>query len=237
MATIRMNYLYAGYKLILQAGLKRYVIMPFLINILLFIGLFFIAQHYFNELNMLIENHFPHWLQWLGKILWILFFISFSFVVIYTFSLFANLLSAPFNSLLAEKVEFYLSGKTIPSKSMLEICQDLPRSMGRQLSIIAYYLPRVMLILLLFFIPIIQIAAPIIWFLFNAKYLSLQYIDYPTENNNISLSEARVWLNQRSWHAFHFGISILLASMIPIVNFFVVPAAVAGATKFFLAEK
>lgn len=228
------NYLIEGFKLIVKPGIKRYVIIPLLINILLFTCLLIVSIHYFGQLNVWIEQHLPHWLRWLGWILWVIFYIGFFVMMVYTFATVANLISAPFNNLLSEKVEFYLTGKKHAEKTWVENIKDTPRVIGRQLGLIAYYLPRALLILILFFIPIVQIVAPLLWFVFNAWYMALQYIDYPTDNHQIPLPTVHVWLKQRRSQSFQFGINVMIVSMIPILNFIVVPAAVAGATKYYV---
>ncbi len=232
-----MHYLLEGFKLISKPGIKRFVVIPLIINMVLFAALFFLARHYVGELNFWIENHLPHWLLWLGHILWLIFFISFALVMVYTFSILANLVAAPFNGLLAEKVEWYLTGNELDNKTWLQFLKDTPAIIGRQLSLIAYYLPRACLLIILFFIPVIQLVAGVLWFLFNAWYMTLQYVDYPTDNHRIPLNTVREWLLQKKGLSLSFGASVLVVSMIPILNFFVVPAAVAGATKFYLDNK
>ena len=230
-------YLFEGFKLIVKPGLKRYVAIPLFLNIVLFIVLFFLARHFIREFNAWFMHFLPAWLHWLSAVLWVLFFLSFFLVLVYTFVMLANLISAPFNSLLAEKVELYLTGKSLEQRSFMENIKDVPRIIGRQLVILGYYLPRAFLILILFFIPIVHIFAAFLWFLFNAWFMSLTYLDYPTDNHRIPLSEVKTWMRQRRWQTLGFGISILVGTMIPIINLFTMPAAVAAATKFWVEEK
>lgn len=229
------NYLLEGFKLLLKPGLKRFVIIPLLINIIVFVGLFFLSYHFFGELNHWLESHLPHWLRWLGVILWGIFFLGFALVMIYTFVTVANIVAAPFNSFLAEKVQLYLTGK-IHEQSFWAICKDIPRIVGRQFAILGYYLPRAIALLILFFIPIIQIVAAFFWFLFNAWFMTLQYVDYPTDNLHIELKTVRTRMTEKRWLSLGFGIGVLLFAMIPVLNFFVIPAAVAGATKLWVKE-
>ena len=231
-----LHYLSEGFKLIFKKGLRRFVVIPLIINTLLFTGMFFLSKYYFKVFDHWIAAHLPHWLIWLASILWVIFFIGFILLFIYSFTTLANLVSAPFNSFLAEKVEFYLTGKKIPERSLLEITKDVPRVIGRQLAIIGYYLPRAVLLLILFFIPIIQLVAGILWFVFNAWVMSLQYLDYPTDNHQIPLSDVKAWMGRNRLLALGFGTGVLLISMIPILNFFIVPAAVAGATQCWIKE-
>lgn len=229
------SYLFAGFKLILKPGIKRFVIMPLLINTLLFVALFMLAKHYFGLFDHWFTLHLPHWLAWLGSLLWGIFFLGFFLVMIYTFVTIANLIAAPFNSLLAEKVQLYLTGKA-QEQSLLATLKDVPRIIGRQLAILGYYIPRAIVVLILFFVPIIQLVAAVIWFLFNAGFMTITYIDYPTDNNRVPLRVALTEVKKTRWLSLGFGSAVLLLTMIPVVNFFVIPAAVAGATKLWLEQ-
>lgn len=229
-------YLIDGFGLITKPGLRRFVIFPLLINIIFFIALFFFLRHYFADLNIWLTSFLPSWLSWLAKVFWILFFFSFFIIFISFFVTVANIFSAPFNSFLAEKVELNLTGAIPEPRTLMENLKDVPRIIGRQLSILGYYLPRALLIAILFFIPVVQILAAPLWFILNAWYLTLTYIDYPTDNHRVPIKVVRIWLEKRRWVALSFGICVLVASMIPILNFFVIPAAVAGATKFWVKE-
>lgn len=231
------HYLIEGFKLLRQPGLKRFVIIPLIINSILFIGFFLIARHFFTTFNHWLANYLPSWLQWLGSLLWITFFIGFVLIFIYTFVAITNLISAPFNNFLAEKVEFYLTGKTFVQKTWLENIKDIPRILMRQLSLIGYYLPRALVLLIFFFVPVIQLAAALLWFLFNAWFMTLQYLDYPTDNHPISLDRVHTWLWQNRLLSLSFGTGVLIITMIPVLNFFIVPAAVAGATKMWIENR
>jgi len=231
-----IHYLIDGFGLIAKPGLRRFVIIPLLINIVLFIGLFFLLRYFVNEFNVWFSSFLPAWLHWLSAILWIVFFTSFFIIIIYTFVIVANLIAAPFNSFLAEKVELYLTGNIPEERSLLDNIKDIPRIMGRQIAIIGYYIPRALLIFILFFIPIVQAVAAVISFLFHAWFMTLTYIDYPTDNHRIPMRDVREWLNQRRSVSLGFGVGVLVCSMIPLVNCFTIPAAVAGATKFWINE-
>lgn len=231
-----LRYFLRGFVLIFTPGLRRFVIVPLLINIALFIGLFILAFHYYGELNQWFMHFLPAWLHWLAMVLWLFFFISFFIVFVYAFVTVGNLLAAPFNSFLAEKVELHLTGKLHDQRSLAENIRDIPRIVGRQVSIMGYYFPRALLLLLLFFIPAFQPVAAIIWFLFSAWYLSLTYLDYITDNHRVPISDVRAWQKSRKLASLEFGVCVLLASMIPVINFFSIPAAVAGATCFWLEQ-
>jgi CysZ protein len=231
-----MNDLFDGFRLITKPGIKRYVVIPLLINTGLFIGLFFVAKHFFHQLSIFIMGLLPPWLQWLHHILWIIFFIGFLLIILYTFVTIANIIAAPFNSLLAEKVKIYITGHTPEDKSFKDFINDIPRTIARQFAILGYFIPRAVVFLLLFFIPVAQIIAPFVWFLFNAWLMTLQYVDYPCDNERVSFADMRNMLEQKRMLSLSFGIGTLVLLMIPFLNFIVMPAAVAGATSFWLKE-
>lgn len=229
-----IGYLLDGFKLIFKPGVRRFVIIPVFINFAVFICLFFLLQHYMGEFNAWIIQFLPVWLHWFAIILWILFFISFFLLFIFTFVTLANLIASPFNSLLSEKVELLITGKQLESKTWLAIVRDVPRTIVRQAKLLGYYLIWTIFILILFFVPIIQTIAAILWFLFNAWMMTLTYVDYPADNHRVAVAKMRSQLMQKRWVSLGFGMSVLIGTMVPILNFFIISAAVAGATKFWV---
>lgn len=232
-----VHHLYRGFGLISTPGLRRYVIVPLLLNILVFIAFFLVLASGVARFDSWIATLMPAWLHWLGDFLWVLFFISYFLVFIYTFITIANLVCSPFNSVLSEKIALYLEERDSQSHVTPPVKHTLVSLLSRQLAILAYYVPRAIFMLILFFIPVIQVIAPLCWFLFNAWYVLLIYLDYPMDNCGASFREMRKFVTLYRSEALGLGISMLLASMIPIVNFFTIPASVAAATVFWLSHK
>lgn len=227
-------YVIDGFKLISKPGLKRFVIIPLVINTLLFSGMFLLARHYFADFHHFILGFIPSWLQWLGFIFWIIFIFGFFLIFIYTFVIVANLIAAPFNSLLSEHVAFYLSGEVIVSQGFAHMIKTIPRSIARQIAILVYYVPRALLLFILLFIPLIHPVMFVIWILFNAWFMALQYFDYPADNRGISFPALRGFLAEHRLLAFGFGSGVLLVSLVPLLNLLAMPASVAGGTKLWL---
>lgn len=108
--------------------------------------------------------------------------------------------------------------------------------MQRELSKLAYYLPRLLLLLILSFIPVVNILAPFLWFLFGAWMMAIQYCDYPMDNNKVSFRQMKVMLAKRRLTSVSFGAIVQVGMMIPLVNLVVMPAAVIGATLYWCEE-
>lgn len=232
-----LGYLMAGYGIISQPGLRRFVIIPLIINLLFFVALFFTLKHFVVELNAWLAGYLPTWLQWLSGVIWVLFFITFMLIFLYAFVMLANIVAAPFNNLLAEKVEHYLTGKLPPQRTFTQNMMDIPRVIERQLMIMLYFVPRALVLGILFFIPVINIFAAALWFGFSAWFMAMQYLDFPTDNHRVPLRDVRAWMSTRKWLSLEFGACILGAMMIPGLNLVTMPAAVAAATKFWIEER
>ncbi|WP_318363322.1 sulfate transporter CysZ [Enterobacter sp.] len=228
-------YFSQGWKLITLPGIRRFVIMPLLINILLmgaaFLWLFLQLDSWIPQLM----SHVPDWLQWLSYLLWPLVVISVVLVFGYFFSTLANWIAAPFNGLLAEQLEARLTGATPPDTGIGAIMKDIPRIMKREWQKLAWYLPRAFVLLMLYFIPGIgQTVAPVLWFLFSAWMLAIQYCDYPFDNHKVAFKTMREALRQQKVTNMQFGALTSLFTLIPFLNLVIMPVAVCGATAMWV---
>jgi CysZ protein len=219
-------YFLRGVRLIFAPGVRAYVAVPLAVNVLLFSALIYFGTGEFGEL---LDWLLPDWLDWLSWVLLPLFVVVALVIVFFTFSLVGNLIAAPFNGLLAEAVECHLTGTTIPGgwKKMLA---DLGRTMASELRKLAYIVLWGIPVLVLFVIPGLNVAAPFIWMLFGAWMLAISYVDYPMGNHSLTFPEQRRRLGERRYLALGFGGAVMCALAIPVLNFLVIPAAVAGAT-------
>jgi CysZ protein len=178
----------------------------------------------------------PEWMSGITWLLWLLFGLLFAMAVFFGFNLLANFIAAPLNGLLAEKVQLHLTGQDLGEASFGSIVASIPRSVGREISKLTYYLPRIVLLLVLSFIPGINAIAPWLWLLFGAWMMAIQYVDYPMDNNGVSFRKMRRSLSQQRLLHLGFGGGVSLLLMVPLVNFFAMPIAVAGATALYVGE-
>ena len=226
------GFFFTGISLLTKSGLKRFVIIPLIINSAIFTLVFWLGLQWFDQfLNSLL----PSWLSWAEFILLPLFALSYFLMVFYLFALLMNVIAAPFNGLLAEKVEHYLLGDlaTQPDVSVTLVLKQIPSSIGNELGKLMYFLLRSIPLLILFLIPGVNIIAPLLWFLFSAWMLSLEYLDYPFSNHGISFKETRNLVRGKRVTCLSYGAAVTGFTMIPILNFIAMPAAVAGATALY----
>jgi len=226
-----IGYLLKGAQLLRHPKLRTFVLIPLLINILIFSSAFYFL---FSNLTSWVDSHIaelPSFLSWLSYILWPIIALSILFSFSFIFSGIANLIAAPFNGLLAEKAETLLTKSTVSNEGWQDLFKDLPRILMREVQKWLYFLPRMLGCLTLFFIPGVgQTIAPIIWLIFSGWMMAIQYADYPFDNHKVSFLAMRKTLGTKRTKNITFGMIVSFCTTIPVINFIIMPIAVCGAT-------
>jgi CysZ protein len=228
-------YMLRGVRLLTQPGLRRYVLIPLSVNIVVFGLGIWLGAAVFERLMERMTASIPTWLGWLEWLLWPLFVLALLIIVFYTFTLFANLLAAPFNGLLAEQAERVITGRSVAASiDWRGLLRELPATLWDELRKILYALVWTLPFLFLAFaVPLI---GPLLWFLFTAWMLTIQYADYPMGNHGLKFRQIRGALRRRRLLSLGFGAAAAVLTMIPVLNFIAMPAAVAGATLMYVRE-
>ncbi|STY28646.1 putative sulfate transport protein CysZ [Legionella wadsworthii] len=225
-----MIYVLRGMNHLLTPGLRRFIILPLAVNFLMFAGLFYLIYYYLLPFVYDYLDKLPSWLSFLSSIFFVLFLLGFFFMFFCLFTVFFNIFAAPLNGLLAEKTQNLFFNSEIPSLSFFKM---VIRSIKRQFEFLGYFLPRFLLLVALFFVPLIQPIYPFIWFIFNAWILNIQYQDFAMDNNLMSFKETRISVAKNKMRSLGLGISINILSLIPFLNILVMPAAVIGSTMLY----
>lgn len=228
-------FLLQGIRLITRPGLKRFVLVPLLVNIVVFAGALWYGAARFAGFMTWMQSAVPDWLDWLQWLLWPVFVLALLIILFYSFTLIANLIAAPFNGLLAEKTEALLTGRSLADDDDLAgLVRKLPGTLldeTRKFLYAAFWSIPFLIVALV--VPVVGTA---IWFLFTAWILALQYSDYPMGNNGLQFRDMRATLRRRRWLSLGFGAAAAGLTMIPVLNFIAMPAAVAGATAMWVRE-
>ena len=232
------GHIFNGLKLITQPGLRRFVLIPLSINVTLFGGATWYLFIQFDEwMNRLLPD-FPDWLSWIETaliwLLWPLFSIMILLVIFYTFSFIANLIAAPFNSLLAEKVEKFLTDQPLDTGPGFPTSEMIKRSIASEIGKLFYFIKWWLVLFVLTLIPVINLVAPFIWVLFGAWMLSLEYLDYPMSNHNKFFKDINKQAISKRSLSLGFGGGVMLFTSIPVLNLIAMPAGVAGATSLWV---
>lgn len=225
------SYVLRGAKLLTHKKLRLFVIVPLTINIVIFGSLIGVGYSYFNSKIGAIMAMVPDWLSFIEWIVWPLIVLVLGLITGYLFTSLALIIASPFNALLAEKTEELITGKPVDSlEGLLPALMAIPRGIIREILKLLYYLPMFLFVLVLSFFPLTSPFTPILWFLLGAWMMSLQFVDYPMDNHQLSFADVKEAVRSRRLSSMGFGGVVALLASVPVVNFFVVPSAVVGAT-------
>jgi len=225
-----------GLKLILHPKVRPYVVVPLLLNILVFALLAWAAISYFD---LFMAEYLPEeaWWSFFRPLLWLIFAAAYALAMFYGFTILANLIASPFNGALAARVEQVLSGR-VPSDSELSIAASIGPAIKGELDKLAYFLKRAIPLLLLFvvasFIPGLNLIATALWVGFGFWFLALEYADYPMGNHDIAPAEQRSRLANKRMKSLGFGAGVSLLML--VLGFVAMPAAVAAATRYWVED-
>lgn len=216
-----------GTRLVYTPGLRRYVFVPVLVNLLVYVGMsYYVLTHFGGWLDGWMAL-VPGWLGWLEWLIWPLFVVALVLAVFFTFTLVTHFIAAPFYGLLAAKVELRATGRPpLDDRGLTRTAID---AVGRELRKLAYILPRLALLFAISWIPAINVVAPLLWAAFSAWMMAIAYLDYPMDNNKVGFADMRGRLRRRLWPTLSYGGLVTLVTWIPLANLFLLPGAVAGA--------
>ena len=219
-------HLLLGFRLLMRPGLRRFVLLPLLGNIVLF-SLGFTAGLY--GLDVALDHWLGeslHWIRWLLYPVLALLFLVISF---YGFTLLANLLLAPFNGVLAARVEKLLTGKgpddlgrTLWCEAWFTITQE-----SKRILVIVLLLGSVFLLSL---IPGVGLIAAPLGLLLGGWLLAADFAGNVMGNWGFDFSTQRHFRGRHRWPFLSFGLTAMGLALVPVVNFALLPAAVAGST-------
>ena len=230
-----IGYALSGFSLIMQKGIRPFVVVPLLVNIGVFALGIWLAKSQFDLLMAKMLGWLPSWLSWVEWLLWPIFAVLILIVVFYSFTLIANLIASPFNSLLAERVEQKLNGQAIPEfKGLKENLKNAGKAVGSEVSKAMYSLKWLPILLIITIIPGVNFIAPFAWALYGAWMLSLQYTDFSMGNHQLFVKDELPILRKHRSAALGFGATLTVLMMIPVVNFLVMPVGVAGGAAFWV---
>lgn len=232
-------YAFSGFKLINKRGIRKFILGPLVINSILFTLIIFLGFNEFKELIDWIESQWQ-WLSWISWLLWPVFVIINLIVVFFCFSIIANLIASPFNGLLSEATENHLKlEKNNQHRAEVSTKITMGLILGaifNEIRKLLYISCRAIPLLILFIIPVFQLAAPFIWLIFAAWIMAIEYMEYPLGNHEKEFHEVREWVKDNRNFSLGFGMGVTLFTAVPIVNFLAMPVAITSATKIYMEK-
>lgn len=237
------GYLFRGFRLIRQRGLRRYFVGPIAVNIVVFVSLIWLGATRFTEIT---QKLLPQGGSWLSGAIELFVWVLIGLIVLvfgfFVFTLVVNLIGSPFNGLLSEKVERLLVPPELDSKPRKShFFSDFIPSIAGEVKKYSVFLVIWLVLIAAVVTPIVNIVtgppAAILAPFIGAWMLALEYISYPMNNHNKYFSEVREWLRKHRMLGLGFGFAVMVATLVPVLNLIVMPAAVAGATALWVERR
>jgi CysZ protein len=222
-----------GFRHLSHPTLRAWVIWPILINLAVFAGLAWLLTGWLTGSIQDVMDGLPEWLNFLRWIMWVLAVLMMALVFGVSFTTLTLLIGAPFYVVLTRRAMTLVSVEPFPSAntSFTAIVQETASAVLRELSKIRRFIPWLLLALVISFIPVINVLAPIVWLLVNSWIFAFQFVDYPIDARERPITETREWLAEHRAAAFGVGAGVALCASVPFLNVVAFPSAIIGACQ------
>jgi CysZ protein len=157
--------------------------------------------------------------------------------IAFVLALFASqLVAAPFHEALSHAVEALRRNDSPEATSLGELLRDAARSVQLVAIKLAIYVAWMLPLWLVgLFVPVIgPVAQAVLGFALTVAFLALDHVDWAAARHGLSVSERLRLLRTHPGPLFAFGLCVWCFLFIPLVNLFLIPAAVAGGTLLFI---
>ena len=224
---------YSGaYGLISKLKLWKYFVIPMLISLIVFILIFVLAYGFSDNLGGWIASFWP-WELGKATMLTISNFIAGIIIFAIGIIMYKHIimaLSSPFMSPVSEKIEAYYTGKPAENYTNTTFSKQLARSIRISIRNLAKELLYTLPILILKFIPVVNIFSTALLFLVQAYYAGVSNMDYTLERH-FKYRESIAFIKKHRGLAIGNGIGFLLLLFIPIIGvIMVLPLSITSAS-------
>jgi len=218
-------------------GIMKYVLLPGLLAVAVAAGLFWLAHYLTHPFEVWLADLYPFDVgkdeissvsNWIGEVITLVIFI-------FLFKYILLIVMAPFMSHLSERISREYDPDAIDRPfTIRQFIHDLLR--GINISVRSFFKEAILtiFILILSFIPGVQIVTAPLLFIIQGYYAGLGTHDYTLERYK-SASESIRWGKQRRWTITLIGCAFLGIALIPFIGtLLAVPlATIASAHHFY----
>ena len=225
----------AGHFLIRHPRLYLYVMIPFLINLVVFSLAVWLGLGFFDST---VESMIPVGDTWYWSVLyyflWVLAVLATALFVFFLFAIIGNLIASPFNDILSEKTEEILTGQRRDEPFVFRtfLSDSLHILLDEILKISAFLVGMIVLFLLLLLPAVGPALYSVLSVLWTALFLVVEYTGYVFSRHKMVFKDQRQFISQQKLASIGFGTGSLCLLAIPFLQFFTIPLGVIGAVHF-----
>lgn len=231
---------FRGGRLLLRyPRLLKLVFIPLLINVVTFSLAVYFGLQFFHDfvLELLPQGDAWYWVA-LYYALWLVAGLLTLILVFFSFTVVGNLIAAPFNELLSERIEGkLLAGVAEQPFSLALFWRDMLRAWLVELKKLSLFVVAMLLLWLLNLLPVIgSLLFGVLSILLTLFFLAWEYLAFVHERKGHDFRLQRQFLMQHKLLVLGFGCGVLLMLMIPFLQLACIPVAVSGATLLWCEE-
>ena len=225
----------AGHFLISHPRLYPYVIIPFLINVIVFSLAVWLGLDFYKTT---VEAMIPIGDAWYWSILyyflWLVAVLATALLVFFLFAIVGNLIASPFNDILSEKTEEIVTGvrRAEPFQLRQFLRESVHTLLDELLKISAFLFGMILLFLFLLLPAVGPVLYSILSVIWTALFLVVEYTGYIFTRHKLVFKDQRQFIRQQKLASVGFGTGSLCLLAIPLLQFFTIPLGVIGAVHF-----
>jgi CysZ protein len=220
-----------AHRLIFKHKLWWYILAPGIINCILFLLTFAwlnaLAKTWATALLSNANEWMPTWLSLQSDIVtWLIaLVIKLGFLIVYlsVYKYVILILMSPLLALLSERVERIITGK-VSQFNLQQFIADVVRGM---LLAMRNFLIEITLLAILFvcsFIPLLQLASPVLAFYISSYYYGFSMLDYSNERRQYSIARSIRFTRLQKGVAFGNGGVFYILLLFPVFGWLIAPA-------------
>lgn len=226
-----------SFKVIKDAGLRKFYFLPGIISMFLFGGFIYLGEYLSLNLASALENFFK--LQEYGSILYIfikiLVWICTVFFYYLVYKSLLLVIISPILGYVSERVETHLTGKKFDF-TFKDNLRFLIRGIDIGLKSFFKQMVGTCIVMLLGFIFPINLSIPLLIFIIQGYFTGFSFMDYTLERYNLSPKESLDFLKKQRVYAALCGGIFTLLFFIPVVGIFIAPLITCVATTMITLE-
>lgn len=206
-------------------------IIPAILSMLLFIGLFVLLFNYLTEISTaatwFARDWSTGWRTTVEVAAGVAIVGASGLLAIITYTAVTLLIGDPFYEAISESVEDELGG--VPNEVKLTVWASLRRSVADSLRLVMLTILVGIPLFFLGLIPLVgQTVVPVIAAFVGGWFLAVEIVGIPFHRRGLRLPDRRRMLKQNRATALGFGVAVFCCFLIPLGAVMVMPAAVAG---------
>lgn len=235
--TLVFNSFSDSFKIIKDAGLRKFYFLPGIISMFLFGGFIYLGEYLSLNLASALESFFK--LQEYGSILYIfikiLVWICTVFFYYLVYKSLLLVIISPILGYVSERVETHLTGKKFDF-TFKDNLRFLIRGIDIGLKSFFKQMVGTCVVMLLGFIFPINLSIPLLIFIIQGYFTGFSFMDYTLERYNLSPKESLDFLKKQRVYAALCGGIFTLLFFIPVVGIFIAPLITCVATTMITLE-